>query len=471
MMMTISACLWLGLFPLLQTGTYAHITKDKWIFMLILTGVTLVCLVVDLILGRLHARTRSAFPSPRFIPAVIAAALTLCILLSWILSPMDRGGEVIGLTSRREGLLTQLCYLANFFMFAFSRIRKRPVLLSAAAGLAVYFIIIMFQKAGTNPLGLYPAGRYYSPGTEFQGTTGNVDMGTGYLCVLAGLFLTELVNVIRARIRVKRSGQGAAEPVYYLVILALALAMAVFLIFDFRVQFGKVTLAALAGWTFLRLLPKRWRAPVLAVLVVLALAAVWFWPGQSGGIWELHEMFHGRTQLSFGSNRIGVWYYSLQMAPDRLLLGTGPDTFEVRFNTWLKDHNEALPKHQGDLALPAYFDNPHNEYIAHLSNHGLPAALLFIALIVSVLLCGQKKKASGLPEAPLYASPFRAAVFCYAVQAFFSFSVAIQAPFLWVALGLAVSCCTALPAQKTECSSSPVQPSRRRPGRSASGKR
>ena len=36
--MTVAACLWLGLFPLLQGGTYAHITYDKWVIMLILVG-------------------------------------------------------------------------------------------------------------------------------------------------------------------------------------------------------------------------------------------------------------------------------------------------------------------------------------------------------------------------------------------------------------------------------------------------
>ena len=50
--MTICACLWLGLFPLLQRGTYATLTHDKWIIMLILTGVTLICFLVDLILRR-----------------------------------------------------------------------------------------------------------------------------------------------------------------------------------------------------------------------------------------------------------------------------------------------------------------------------------------------------------------------------------------------------------------------------------
>ena len=38
--MTVAACLWLGLFPLLQGFTYAQITLDKWRIMLVLCGVT-----------------------------------------------------------------------------------------------------------------------------------------------------------------------------------------------------------------------------------------------------------------------------------------------------------------------------------------------------------------------------------------------------------------------------------------------
>ena len=50
--MTVSACLWLGLFPLLQGGTYAHLTYDKWIIMLLLTGITLACFVIDTVILR-----------------------------------------------------------------------------------------------------------------------------------------------------------------------------------------------------------------------------------------------------------------------------------------------------------------------------------------------------------------------------------------------------------------------------------
>ena len=51
--MTVSACLWLGLFPLLQFGSFHTITHDKWICMLVLTGLTLAGFLADAVMRRL----------------------------------------------------------------------------------------------------------------------------------------------------------------------------------------------------------------------------------------------------------------------------------------------------------------------------------------------------------------------------------------------------------------------------------
>ena len=69
------------------------------------------------------------------------------------------------------------------------------MLLSAAAGIAVFFVIVLLQRGGGNPLGLYPSGRSYVQNPEFQGTIGNIDMGTGYLLLLAGLFLYGIIGI------------------------------------------------------------------------------------------------------------------------------------------------------------------------------------------------------------------------------------------------------------------------------------
>ena len=176
-------------------------------------------------------------------------------------------------------------------------------------------------------------------------------------------------------------------------------------------------------------LPKKRRLPLLILLIVLMLIVVWFWPGENGGLWELHEIIHGRGRLSFGSNRVAVWVYSLRMAQGNLLLGGGSGTFQSRFNRFLSDNSLVIPDEQDGAPLPDYFDNPHNEYIAQMTDHGLPAMLLFLTLLFSVFM---RRPKYGLP----CLAPCSAAVLCYMVQAFFSFSVCIVAPMFWILLSL-----------------------------------
>ena len=439
--MTVSACLWLGAFPLLQFGTYSHITADKWTIMLILTGFTVLCAVTDLILALVRdgrAVWRRLFAG-RIVPLIIAFSFLLLIVLSCIFSRY--GSSVwIGASYRREGLISQLCYLGLFFMFAFSRVRRIPVVFSAAAGVIVFCAVVVLQRNGVNVFGLYPSGRSYATTPEFQGTIGNIDMDTGYLVLVSGLLLTEFIKACAP------GGIRKVLRIFLLVVLPAALACAVWLVITMDVQFGVIALSALAVFTGLRLIPRKLRLlriPIVILLVVVVLVVVWVWPGQGGGIWELHEILHGRTQLSFGSNRIAVWLFSVRLAfrsPADALLGGGSDTFEPRFNRFISENGLTIPKYQGNLMLPDYFDNPHNEYIAHLVNHGLPAALLFAALIIFLLV--RRRRDPAALQAPNYIhalSPWKAAVLCYAVQAIFSFSVPLVAPMFWVVLGLAAA--------------------------------
>ena len=427
--MTAAACLWLGLFPLLQGFTYAQITLDKWRIMLVLCGVTFVCFCVDALLRRLSARREGLRLSAFFIgvprlPLVLGCLLLLWSVLSCLLSPYGADIWWIGASVRREGLATQLCYLFLFFCFALSRFHLKPVLFSAAGGVVLFCAVVILQRLGGNPLSLYPAGRSYASNPEFQGTIGNIDMDAGYLCLLSGLFLHGAVSCLRSFREVRSLSSLSA-----FVCCMIGLAVSIFLLLTMRVQFGLITLAVLAVFSAVRLLPKKWRWAALAVLLVLAFVIIWFWPGTGNGIWELHEIVHGRAQLSFGSNRVAVWKYSLGLAPERLLTGGGSDTFVLRFNQYLQDNGYIIPERQGATLLPHYFDNPHNEYLAQLLNHGLPAMLLLILLMFTAVM---RKHEEGLPVL----TPCSAAVLCYAVQAFFSFPVCLVAPMFWVLLGM-----------------------------------
>ena len=452
--MTVAACLWLGLFPLLQGGTYATLTHDKWVISLILTAVTLLCFGTDLLLrhsgvprpvnsARAEGRAEKSPLSAARLPFCIAALLLLWTVLSCVLSPAGPDTWWIGKNGRYEGLLTELCYFVLFGLFLFSRVRLKPVVLSAAAGVTVLFVIILLQRGGGNPLGLYPGGRSFALNPEFQGTIGNVDMGTGLLLMLSGLFLHSLPGFF-SDFRSKQAGRKEAPSSKgkRLVLLQGALCMipvlgliiSLYLIITMDVQFGVITLGVLFLVTLFRFLPKKFRLPLLLLLLVLALLAVWFWPGHSGGVWELHETLHGRARLSFGSNRLAVWQYSLGLAGEsarNLLFGGGSATFMSRFNAFLSQHNYTIPREQDGVRLPDFFDNPHNIYIAWLTDHGLPAMLLFIALLGLALF---RKREKWLPVL----TPWSAPVLCYAVQGFFAFSVCIVAPLFWVFLGLAM---------------------------------
>ena len=424
-MMTVIACLWTGLFPLLQFGTYSQITADKWIIMFALTALTLIAAVSDI---PVPSRPAGRYSRARITVLAVSALLMLWMVLSCLLSPLGADKWWIGASARREGLLSQLTYLLLFLLFAVSRVKREPVILSAAAGVLVFFAVVMLQRSGINVFGLYPAGRSYATATEFQGTIGNIDMDTGYLVLMCGLFLPALLQRFRGDII-----PSAARRILPRILILAGLAAAVYLIITMDVQFGAITLAVLAVAAFLRLIPRRWRIPFIILLIILALVFVWFFPGHSGGLWELHEILHGRPQLSFGSNRVAVWVYSIGLAQESLLTGGGSDTFETRFNRYIEENGLTIPTSQGDLALPHYFDNPHNEYVAHLVNHGLPAALLFIILLLMLVFLRPR---TADPRSLSLLTPCAAAVLCYAVQAFFSFSVCLVAPVFWVIAGM-----------------------------------
>ena len=420
--MTVSACLWLGLFPLLQFGTFSSLTRDKWIIMFILGGVTLAGFIADCFCRRVFR--------PRLLPLLLGGGLLLWVVLSCLLCPYPGSPWWIG-TGRREGLATQLCYFGIFFLFSFSRVRRVPVIISSVCGVFVFLAVVLLQRAGGNPFGLYPGSYSYATAPRFQGTIGNVDMCAGYLLIAAGLFVPALVDCFGPVFRSFRGKHTAGAAVISVFFLAAALAACVYLFVTMEVRFGLLALALLAVWTLIRFLPARFRVPLLLLLMIIALVLVWCFPfTQLSTLHELHETLHGRAKADYGAERIGAWTYTLRMLRDEghLLFGTGADTYAMRFSAYLqqyfKDHPEA--EH-----LRYNYDNPHNEYLALLVNCGVPALLLFAALVIIGCFGGK---------------PWRDSVLCYGIQAFFSFSVCIVAPMFWAVLGMSVS---ALPPKKS----------------------
>ena len=101
-----------------------------------------------------------------------------------------------------------------------------------------------------------------------------------------------------------------------------------------------------------------------------------------------------------------------------MLFGIGPDTFLQA----MKDHLAA----EG-ASLKQTFDAPHNMFIAVLVQNGIPGLLLYLGAIITALVKAVHRRKSW---------PLGAAVICYLVQGFFSFSIVIVTPMFWAVLGM-----------------------------------
>ena len=439
--MTLAACAWLGLYPLINFGTYATITRDKCWSMMILTGVTVGCMIADFCAHNIR--------KPKRIPCILISLLFAWIIGSCITSRADPSIWWIGKQARWEGLATQLCYFVLFFLFSNGRIERRALLGAASAGVLLFGIVVIFQRAGYNPFHLFPSGLNIVTNPEFQGTIGNVDMSTGYLVMIFGILNTDLLQyyfVYSERAEKDGSSRGIMLPLF----TAAGTCMTLYLLVTMGVQFGMLSLLSYGLYLLMRILPRRNRILFFLVFLLLLLFIVWLFPFEQEWAWELHEILHGRAQLSFGSNRLAVWYYSLQLAGKNLLFGGGSGTFLQRLNSFLEEHQYVIPSSQGEKLIPTTFDSPHNEYLAYLVNHGLPALILFCALVFYLCFRPLLEHGRFLRRVDLRTNDIkreerekvslqedlRGGAVCYAVQAFFSFSVCIIAPIFWVVTGM-----------------------------------
>lgn len=483
---TVLCCLWLGVFPLWQDLTYTHITRTKWLGMLALCTVTvLTCLSCILILG-MKGQLRFHLQGHPVLLAAVGYFLWVG-LSAWQGSWADtlNGAEQLVVwmgAFRHEGLLTHLCYGLIFLMLSLFPPKLAVVCQVAGEALLLFLGVTALQYAGLNPLGLYPEGRSIYTSYEFQGTIGNIDMVSGYLCLVIPLLLGRFATMERGGWHLLGVGSLGAMLVWCMEVQSNIVALAAFCgllallalwkpAYRFRVCLvlsGVMLALGLRGSLFLPWLDganhgevqpirlvlswKLWlglggsgvlmllawllkkhpgrgmsgRAVIClalaAVVIIAALAAVLPIPESAGGLYELHECLNGRMQDAFGSWRLGVWRCSLAMSREHLLFGSGPDTFYFALRHYLDATGTVLGEN---------FDNPHNEYLAILVNNGLPALLLYVLLLGWMLyLCLRREQwCLGL------------ALGCFALQGCFSFSICLVSPMFWAVAGMAVSSC------------------------------
>ena len=471
--------LWMGLFPLWQDGSYTRITRAKWLAMLVLTGVTAAAVITAAILLLCRGKRRLLRLHPaQLLGLGYLAWVGLSAGFGSMAGQLNSSGQLTVLWGavRYEGLLTQSCYVAVFLLMSLIRVKLRPVLEAAGAAVLICTGVAALQYTGYNPLGLYPEGLNIRTTMEFQGTIGNIDILSAWLCLtvpalLAGwmmgrcsslgliagwagammqlcievqsglialaFMLAALAALMLIRPEYRSRGFAVLSGVMALLALYLTMEMPwdegvqTVTLFAKRSRWILLPLAAggacaLLAWIAAKRPGKavkaRWIMAAAAAGFALILTAVYSLPmPQNTGLWELSELLHGRGQDSYGSERLGVWRLTLEMSGDNLLFGTGPDTFLYA----LRAHMAAT-----EQSLKQTFDNPHNMLLAILSGSGLPALALFLALTGVLSAMALRKKEC---------LPLGLGMWGYLVQGMFTFSICLTAPMFWAAMGMLTS--------------------------------
>jgi len=160
----------------------------------------------------------------------------------------------------------------------------------------------------------------------------------------------------------------------------------------------------------------------IGLCAVLGIIALYFIDFKSGMLYEMHEILHGNFDDDFGTYRIFLWKRTFGIFPEFPILGSGPDSFAIRFMAKYTNDIAAI----GPLTLN---DTAANVYLTMLINIGVVGLGTYLAFIIAQL----KKGIKNINE---YSAILLISIVCYLVQDCFNLSVVIVTPIFWLLMAL-----------------------------------
>ncbi len=382
-------------FLFLPFGGYARMMEEKYILFLALT---LPYVLSMLILSRLGLH--GAMP-------LLAAAFLFFTALSCVLSPHGAATLIGG--TRKSGLLTAALYPALFYFLSRHLRPTRSLVYAAGVSVTLCDLLIFLQLTGANPFSLYPEGLTYFDGNvayagSFVGSAGNADFTAFLLTLAVCAFAAALAR-----------GFSPA--------LLLPLALTLLCLWQLRVAAAFVGLFAFALFAPLLMFKPRKALLLSLSLLALALVFLWFYPGESGTLYEASRLLHGESDLSFGSGRLAIWRQLLPHIAERPILGSGCGTLhllDLKPFYWYVDGK----------TVHSLITDAHSEYLGLLVERGALALLTYLALLALAL-----RRCIVRVREPRFAV-CGAVLAAYAAMAAFSVTTCITAPYLWLTLAI-----------------------------------
>ncbi len=405
-------------------------------------------------------------------------------IVSTLASPYLKQYNLLIGEGRGEGLITSILYILTFLYISyFGKFKKKYILYFSISSILINLIAIL-QFIGFNPLNMYQDG-IGTHNVSFMATIGNIDFISAlytillsisfvsyillednkkyeniiHLCSLfMGSFIIDIIDVSSGKLafaitlliilpQILQNNQSLSKFLKCIATILSSIMINIILNVEYHYNIGKlgfyfqfnyIVILFLLIIIIICILSKYienkkyniknikkftqtyYKAGI--ILCILGLISIYIIPFKHGFLYEVHELLHLNFDDDFGTYRIFLWKRTIPLIKDYPLLGSGPDTFALRF---MPLYSEDIAK-IGPLTIN---DTAANIYLTMLINLGIIGTISYLSFLLTQIKIGVKKSNN-------YSKILLISIICYSIQSFFNLSVVIISPIFWTLMGI-----------------------------------
>ena len=444
----------LFIYPLIiGINGYKNILSIKWNFYVYISITYMVILLVLTLI--LILKKRIDIKDFDFkIYHILALIYIFVLIISTLLSPYYKDYNLFMGSPRMEGLIVNIIYLLSFIFVSLTYNYKKRIIDVFLIPSIIIGIIIIMQYIGFNPFYIYKIGN----NNIFYGTIGNIDMIGMLYCMYITCIIVKYIFYNINKVLVILSFIISiivmfiinVEALYFTLIILFLLILPIvildsnylkryldillaivvlslintynYFVIIFIISIIIILIRLLINKKVYRIINKKniiISYICLSIFIIILLVIIYFNKFNISFLNDINNILHLNFNDKLGNYRIFLWKRSIKMFDRGILLGTGPDTFYIRF---MNDYLDDLMK----LGTITINDTACNIYITMLINNGIIGLSIFLIFIYSLL-----KKFIDNRNYLIFLI-----IISYLIYNFFSFQTVIIAPIFFALLAL-----------------------------------
>lgn len=473
------------IYPLIVNKTgFFHILECKWYAYLIISctyiGINILVLLYYLIKKKVNFFKDKKFTLIQW----LAVAFLGINIISCFASPFFNNYNLFIGVGRGEGLIMTSLYIITYLCITlFAKFKRKHILYFSISSILLNIIAVL-QYIGFNPLNMYQNG-IGTHNVSFMTTIGNIDFISALYCILIGvsfsayvflednkkhekiihlisiflgLFILGIIDVQSGKVAflgtliiilpiIISNNKRLSRFITFIATFLMSYCVNIIINPEYHydlqklklnIQFNYIAIMFIAVCAILLYLSKilnknsfnlstrknYYKNIYLGIFFtcILGIGFLYFYNFQSGILYEMHELLHGNFSDEFGTYRIFLWKRTLKIFPEYPLIGSGPDTFAIRFMAKYTKNVASI----GPLTIN---DTAANVYLTMLINIGITGLLIYLINIFLIIK-------EGLKKINKYSLILLIAIICFLIQDFFNLWLVIVTPIFWLLLGL-----------------------------------